>query len=217
MYYREPFIQHPITKQPMRLYSEEVLNLLKLGYQEDELLMTKTYQNVNTQFIGNKDVDYQVLLNMDNTSLKAICQTNQYFSFLCQQDDFWKNKIIQDFPFVNINDIVDYKKYYKLLFNFKKIVITSIRDNRIRIHIDYRKNKIDPDKLLILRKKLVGYLKYADGFGFLIAMQNNNMVNIEQVYHAIKTTLDFLGYPFHINHVYDSSNPYGVSITYIIY
>ncbi|GAH55578.1 unnamed protein product, partial [marine sediment metagenome] len=41
------------------------------------------------QFIGNKDVDYNIMMDLDDESLFNFCQTNQHIKSLCDNDDFW--------------------------------------------------------------------------------------------------------------------------------
>jgi hypothetical protein len=50
------------------------------------------------QFLtGIADTDFQILLNLDPISLFNLCQTNQYAQRLCQNENFWIQKIIHDF------------------------------------------------------------------------------------------------------------------------
>src|SRR5690625_7590444 len=52
---------------------------------------------------GSTDED--TLLNLNIDYLLSICQSNEYLNGLCQDDMFWKKKIIRDFS----PELVQYK------------------------------------------------------------------------------------------------------------
>jgi hypothetical protein len=64
-------------------------------------------------FIGNRDVDRIVLLNLDDSDLVNISQTNRYFRFLCS-DEIWRIKTLERFDYYLGGDtkIIQYMKEY---------------------------------------------------------------------------------------------------------
>lgn len=42
----------------------------------------------------HKDVDFQILMQLNDTDLAAVCQANQYVRSLCNNDVFWRNRLI---------------------------------------------------------------------------------------------------------------------------
>jgi hypothetical protein len=64
-------------------------------------------------FIGNKDVDRIVLLQLGDSDLLNICQVNEYFKSLCS-DELWKIKTLEKFGLYlgNVTRIVKYMKEY---------------------------------------------------------------------------------------------------------
>ena len=49
-------------------------------------------------FSGVKDVDKMILLKLDIESLRNVCQVNKYAAEICNDKNFWRNKIAKDFP-----------------------------------------------------------------------------------------------------------------------
>ena len=43
---------------------------------------------------GNKDVDFDILLRLDDISLASLCSTNREARELCKREQFWKNRIV---------------------------------------------------------------------------------------------------------------------------
>jgi len=53
------------------------------------------------KFTGNKDIDKEILLGLDDKDLGSMCNTNTYLANICRLDGFWKSKVISRYP----NDI----------------------------------------------------------------------------------------------------------------
>ena len=79
------------------------------------------------QFLtGNWDADKLILLNLSLNDLSNACQVNIYAANLCNNDDFWRAKILKDF--VSLSDVLEYKlptismkEYYEKLHSFRII------------------------------------------------------------------------------------------------
>ena len=115
-----PTIVNPETKEYMNIFSEDFNKLLAQGYTESQLLSAKrvVFQNPLTNI---KDVDYQILMDLPIYQLRPLCATNQYTRQLCQNRQFWLQKINRDgldvaFP-TNFNDykIDNWIKVYDIL------------------------------------------------------------------------------------------------------
>jgi hypothetical protein len=68
-------------------------------------------------FIGNKDVDRAVLLELDDYDLASICKTNKYFKLLCSEELLWKTKTLKRFG-PHLGDITQIQKYMEK-YNYK--------------------------------------------------------------------------------------------------
>ena len=83
---------------------------------------------------GIRDVDMQILLNLDDSELPRVCAVNKYVNKLCEHDDFWYRRII--------NKIEKAKEY-----NFSKvkglidITITGERINEMQEFFGFEKLK----------------------------------------------------------------------------
>ena len=44
------------------------------------------------RFTGSKDVDYQIMMGLDDESLLNFCQTDKYIKSLCDNDNFWERR-----------------------------------------------------------------------------------------------------------------------------
>lgn len=62
----------------------------------------------------NQDEIYQIMLNLDIDDLQSLCSVDKQYFKLCQNGDFWYNKIVKDnLPLINnpstINDYLKIK------------------------------------------------------------------------------------------------------------
>jgi hypothetical protein len=64
---------------------------------------------------GIKDVDHQVLLNLDDTSIYNICLTNKYLNSLCD-DEFWRLRFLAKYGKNTYNLVLNAKKRWKLAY-----------------------------------------------------------------------------------------------------
>jgi hypothetical protein len=66
---------------------------------------------------GNKDVDLKVMSNLDDRSLFNLCISdpkNKYLKKLCGDQDFWKNRLMKNFPEFNSQN-KNWKQNYLIL------------------------------------------------------------------------------------------------------
>lgn len=59
--------------------------------------------------LGVKDLDYKVLNQLDDKSLVNFCKTNRQANTVCQNQDFWLQRIMSKFPEVGIDILNRYK------------------------------------------------------------------------------------------------------------
>jgi F-box-like len=50
------------------------------------------------QLTGNRDIDVNILVMLDDTSLSKACQVNRYLAELCRDDNLWRRKMEFRFP-----------------------------------------------------------------------------------------------------------------------
>lgn len=48
-------------------------------------------------FTGNADIDYEIMIGLNDRDLLNFCQTNKYISGLCTNDNFWKRRFQKRF------------------------------------------------------------------------------------------------------------------------
>lgn len=89
-----PTMYHPITNQPVNLFSDAV-NLLLETYTEQDLLKRPRVTHT-TIFTNISDMDYQIMIYLDINQLKALCCVNRYVYLLAQNKQFWINKFNHD-------------------------------------------------------------------------------------------------------------------------
>ncbi len=82
---------------------------------------------------GIRDVDMQILLNLDDSELPRVCAVNKYVNKLCEHDDFWYRRIIdkiakaKEYNFSKVKDLIDIQitgeriKEMQEYFGFEKL------------------------------------------------------------------------------------------------
>ena len=64
-------------------------------------------------FSGIKDVDLQILSNLDDKDLFNACLSNKYLNNICKTSDmFWKNRIINNLGAEYLQDKLSFRDYY---------------------------------------------------------------------------------------------------------
>ena len=90
---------------------------------------------------GLKDVDIEILANLDDITLEEVCLTNQYASSVCHNSKLWYLKIVNnypDFPLLKGISAVEWKKlYYKLKFQDWTAIMVWADVNNISNLIDW--------------------------------------------------------------------------------
>jgi len=61
-------------------------------------------------FQGNKDISQTILLKLDDRSLANMCQVNKYTQKICDDQNFWFQRIITLFHFIPIEILIKYKQ-----------------------------------------------------------------------------------------------------------
>ena len=74
----------------------------------------KTKEGENEGFTGNKDVDSEILLKMDDRSFIRTCSVNKYFMFLCEKDNglLFKRRLQLFYPDTVQYKVGSWKMYY---------------------------------------------------------------------------------------------------------
>jgi hypothetical protein len=85
-------------------------------------------------FTKNKDVDSLILSNLSYQDVSRVCQVNTYVNTICEDDNFWRNKLRKDFPlrskYIYYTEYLKLspKELYKVILSPSKIVELKIQD-----------------------------------------------------------------------------------------
>lgn len=124
--------------------------------------------------LGN-DVWYQIMYQADYESIKLLSQTNKYTEKLYNDNNFWKEKIVKDYPFAidysnqyytlytKLNDF--FNKYTLLLTDTNVIEIKNILINHISELLSIINKPLNERKILkskIVTKTINNLLHYID-------------------------------------------------------
>ena len=60
--------------------------------------------------LGIKDVDIKILNELPDEELVNMCQVNKEYNKICNNDNFWRNRILFKYPELNIDILNKYKK-----------------------------------------------------------------------------------------------------------
>ena len=69
-----------------------------------------------------KDLISYIGLKLDLESIEKLCKTSKKFQEICSSEMFWRNKLIKEFPMIDIDKVKDLKDLYKYLLSKPKIV-----------------------------------------------------------------------------------------------
>ena len=64
-----------------------------------------------SKLTGNKDVDFLILMELDDRELTIVCRANKYVNSLCKDERFWSNRILLKFPDYSADLARDMKNY----------------------------------------------------------------------------------------------------------
>ena len=71
---------------------------------------------------GLKDVDMEIILQLEDRELSRVCSVNKYVNEICQSDAFWYRRLIN--RIAKVRDIN--------LTNYKELIIIDVTGERIR-------------------------------------------------------------------------------------
>lgn len=98
------------------------------------------------RFTGNKDTDFLILAQLEDRELTQICQVNTYVKNLCEDDMFWKTKVI------SIPEIFNLSKEYLTVGVNEDIFREYLKE--IKDYLEFPKWK---DFYIFLRTKNINY------------------------------------------------------------
>ena len=150
--YGEVKIVSPETKNTITVGKGSWKDLIKKGYTEDQLLShikVKSVKPVKRKTFKvegdikdtvNKDILYNIMLNADYETTKTMCLTNKTTYKICEEKQFWKDKITKDFPYFPTEDVIKPHELYHKLYNFYDkhtllIISTFIKFRKKRTNI----------------------------------------------------------------------------------
>ena len=123
------------------------------------------------QFTGVKDTDNEFLHTLPDDDLFAICKVNKYFEYLCNDDAFWRRKIIDrigDWALSYTEDYKDPREQYEFLVYDDISMKYDKVDKYIYEGADYEADLLmeqGAEKIL----EYTGKTPTIDGIGFAIA------------------------------------------------
>ncbi len=92
-------------------------------------------------FTGNKDIDLKIIQNLKDEDIPAICRVNKYVSKLCEDENFWLNRLLNKSK-IHIEDLkkikgnLTYKKLYKYLYlgDYGEGLFHSIQNDNVYLY-----------------------------------------------------------------------------------
>ena len=89
-----------------------------------------------SNFTGNLETDKLILLELDDKSLKEICQTDKYFKNLCEYEDIWLNKLVKLYDGPDVlkgkGKKETYREYYTSMRHKSFMICKLLRDNIVQ-------------------------------------------------------------------------------------
>ena len=142
-------------------------------------------------FTENKDVNYKILMELDDSSLGKACQTNQYVKQLCQNEDFWRNRTIKVFGPV-FSDKDDVFKYFNIYLENSSNPNKSWRDFYINL-VDIRENYVnDKNKVIDKYIKNFPYSLIDAIYNYIILISRNLSKRIRNGDLKVEDLLDYV-------------------------
>lgn len=141
------------------------------------------YDEVYTNF----DLIYQIFLYLNYEELQTIFLTyNKTFNKILNERLFWKDKIIIDYPIIDINDIKEYKIYYMHLSKLSNLM-------------NYYKNVSISMNIGLNERKGIKTVTQTPGYNYTTEMYKDKIVyyvtaDISKVYNSLKFMLNHYGY-----------------------
>ena len=101
---------------------------------------TSPIQDKKKPFTGIRDVDLLILKELADEDLFTLCQVDKYINSLCNNENFWLNKLLKKYPDYKLLKMeATYKDIYKELFRLEKLKY----DLKLKESI-YNLRRIDP-------------------------------------------------------------------------
>lgn len=151
---------------------------------------------------NNKDIDYDILINMKFDQLVTLCQTNKYTYNLCENKQFWINKVTHDYlslPDKSLLNDVDGMQIYFLCYTITYHIDNSWWDVNILMISDLIKKYVpDYDEELDVDLDDIGFnviqITAYDKYKFLISFvkQGKYIKYEDSTYFDSQTVINFL-------------------------
>lgn len=97
--------------------------------------------------VRNKDLNREILLNLDDKSLAQYCQTSKMANQICQDESFWINKVLRRFGHI-LGDIERIKQFKRNKEKKKEGGINTWRNYYISLINNIENRYDDPDNSL---------------------------------------------------------------------
>ena len=70
-----------------------------------------------------RDVRFSILMNLPITDVTQLCQANKDCAKICQDEEFWKRRYLNQYKVYDKPDNMTWKKWYKKIFNSGDLVV----------------------------------------------------------------------------------------------
>ena len=148
----------PHIKSPSRSKTKRNVSTVKTNLPPLSIIVSDNSEQ-NYGFTGNKDVDTQIMQNLNDTDLAKVCSLNSYTRKLCLDENFWMNRTMARFgTIIPIDELVKFKnefntwkKYYLDLVNFLEYIYNNKTELNFETSGLYHTILTDRNDLKIIR------------------------------------------------------------------
>lgn len=147
-----------------------------------------------------KDIKYKILVELPIGDLAKMCQTNKKYQEICNNDEFWRRKLIFDFPEYLKPENLNHKEWYDRIINSGNLYSTEFPNVLVAENV-YKCYPIDEDHLFYIdmyyNLYFMGdiYSHIQRDLGELYSIIEQNWKNKETSVKVLEEVVDiFVGY-----------------------
>ena len=172
---------------------EEIVNKNRLPPKEGKNILT-----------GNKDTDFLILQQLSDKDLEKVCIANKYVNTLCGDNNFWFNRILVNFKFLNTTEVKNLQRF----LGFKKSKDLYIYLVSLPL---YTVSKLTRTDLILM---LQDEQTINDELKLMLSIELPTWVNEEKFYYQLRRTFPYivnrLKYPFSLVNAMDASQRFDI-------
>lgn len=187
---------------------EEVLKCKKsMQYWYDDkvkIIDSKQYPYIINNLLTNEDVLLYTMLYLNGEQLLAFCLTHTKMYKICQNDNFWKNKLEQeDIIFYQQHKNISYRELYNTLY-FMRYIVDKECTNQQYNYFDFSlKQQYKLDYYINLMRYIGITSEGYDQSGYLFKLSNKNKdKNVDGLYIWYSSDKKYHGITLHIEYLH---------------